>query len=161
MNNHTTNGFFGLPGGQNKDKQDFLKDVAYWEYIFEQHYKAYYEKFFSEKKKRLDVLENIDITDLTQQLLLEFDSLSKEINVLTDLLDSLESLESAYVDTTASVADQFLKLHTENATLKNHNNQLEKSCKFLQERVGFLEYVIDQETDICELIARRARSHEK
>jgi hypothetical protein len=128
-------------------KTKMLKDILYWEMVFESQVKNY-EKMIDFKVKKLKEIEKIEIINLSSYQLTTMKLLQREIQLLVGFLEIMEELKNSYLIVTINNAsllwsywslNQFLTSRI--SELKNENDFWVKYChQVVQEKKEVLRH---------------------
>ena len=128
-------------------EQKMLKDILYWETVFESQVKDY-EKMIDYKVKKLKEIELIELTKLSNYQLTAMKLLHREIQLLVGFLEIMEELKNSYLIVTINNAtllwnywyiNQILTKRV--SELENENDFWIKYChQLIQEKKEVLRY---------------------
>ena len=114
---------------QTGQKQKMLKDILYWEMVFESQVRDY-EKMIDHKVKKLKEIELIELTRLSKYQLTAMKLLQREIQLLVGFLEIMEELKNSYLIVTAKNSTLFWRYWSDNQELNNRVLELENESNF-------------------------------
>jgi hypothetical protein len=114
---------------QTGQKQKMLKDILYWEMVFESQVRDY-EKMIDYKVKKLKEIELIELTKLSKYQLTAMKLLQREIQLLVGFLEIMEELKNSYLIVTINNASLLWSYWSINQVLKNRVSELENESDF-------------------------------
>jgi hypothetical protein len=110
-------------------KQKMLKDILYWEMVFENQVKDY-EKMIDYKVKKLKDIELIELSKLSNYQLTTMKLLQREIQLLVGFLEIMEELKNSYLIVTVNNVSLLWSYWSINKVLASRVLELEDQNDF-------------------------------
>lgn len=127
-----------------EDKMKMLKDIIYWEMVFESQVKDY-EKMIDYKVKKLKEIELIELSKLSNYQLTTMKLLQREIQLLVGFLEIMEELKNSYLIVTINNASLLWSYWSINQVLKSRVSELENGNDFW---VKYCHQVVQEKKEV-------------
>lgn len=114
---------------QQRGEKKMLKDIIYWEFIFQSQVTDY-EKMIDYKIRKLKEFEQIELIKLSKNQVQAMKLMKREIELLVGFLSVMEHLKESYLKVTADNALLFWNYGAENIELSSRINQLQEENEF-------------------------------
>ena len=114
---------------QQRGEKKMLKDIIYWEFIFQSQV-IDYEKMIDYKIRKLKEFEQIELIKLSKNQVQAMKLMKREIELLVGFLSVMEHLKESYLKVTADNALLFWNYGAENIELSSRINQLQEENEF-------------------------------
>ena len=114
---------------QQRGEKKMLKDIIYWEFIFQSQV-IDYEKMIDSKIRKLKEFEQIELIKLSKNQVQAMKLMKREIELLVGFLSVMEHLKESYLKVTADNALLFWNYGAENIELSSRINQLQEENEF-------------------------------
>ena len=125
-------------------KKKMLKDIIYWEMVFESQVKDY-EKMIDSKVKKLKEIELIELSKLSNYQLTTMKLLQREIQLLVGFLEIMEELKNSYLIVTINNSSLLWSYWSINQVLKNRVSELENENNFW---VKYCHQVVQEKKEV-------------
>ena len=125
-------------------KKKMLKDIIYWEMVFENQVKDY-EKMIDSKVKKLKEIELIELSKLSNYQLTTMKLLQREIQLLVGFLEIMEELKNSYLIVTINNSSLLWSYWSINQVLKNRVSELENENNFW---VKYCHQVVQEKKEV-------------
>lgn len=112
-----------------KGSEKSVKDIFYWETVFENQLNGY-EKMIDYKIKKMRELEQIELSQLSKNQFIMLRLIKREIELLVGFLSIMEHLKDSYLIVTMSNATILWKYWADNQDLLKRVRRLEEENDF-------------------------------